>query len=202
LGVCTQCYLSFPILSDPLLSKLYSIFIAGSTESWNSSLDLLYRNWKHGFVPLHQEDVASDGPHPTPIRVSFCETLQKFADGGALYDVFIGNNSGSNSSPMLMFFVPDKQRNNFLSVWPPLVSADLKRRSRSPSQTCTPSPGHGDTRSRSISLPFTLIIDFGNSANSEYRNSHCCAHERQALPSPSCSPSYTIIINGYMCTPS
>lgn len=51
-------------------------------------------------------------------------------------------------------FVPDGQQNGFLPVWPQLVSAKFKRRSRSPSQTCTPSPG--GTQSR-VSLQLRLL---------------------------------------------
>src|SRR6266498_5164322 len=41
-------------------------------------------------------------------------------------------------------------RRNFVSVWPPLVPAQFKRWSRSPSQTCTPSPSGTPSR---VSLP-------------------------------------------------
>ena len=48
------------------------------------------------------------------------------------YMIYLYGNSGSihPQSPMLMHFFPDKRRQNFLSVWPPLVSAEFKRRSR------------------------------------------------------------------------
>jgi len=45
-----------------------------------------------------------------------------------------------------MIYLYDKSLANFVSVWPQLVVAQFKRRSRSPSQTCTPSPSGTPTR--------------------------------------------------------
>jgi hypothetical protein len=35
----------------------------------------------------------------------------------------------------------DRKKNNFVAIWPTLASSDFRRRSRTASQTCTPSPG-------------------------------------------------------------
>lgn len=45
-----------------------------------------------------------------------------------------------------MIYLYDNRLKNFVSVWPQLVVAQFKRRSRSPSQTCTPSPSGTPTR--------------------------------------------------------
>jgi len=51
-----------------------------------------------------------------------------------------------------MIYLYDPQRDNFLSVWPSLAATHFKRRSRSPSQTCTPSPGGTPSRNTGTRL--------------------------------------------------
>lgn len=45
-----------------------------------------------------------------------------------------------------MIYLYDKQHNNCVPAWPQLVPAQFRRRSRSPSQTCTPSPSGTPSR--------------------------------------------------------
>ena len=71
----------------------------------------------------------------------------------------------------------DKRNRKFVATWPTLVSTEFKRRSRSPSQTCTPSPSNTPSRvSLRVSvlqLPCILWL-----RNAEYCHPHCGAHER------------------------
>src|ERR1700734_1831907 len=51
----------------------------------------------------------------------------------------------------------DQKKGRFVPIWPMLVSTNLKHRSRSASQTCTPSPNSPSVAKVRVSLPLFLI---------------------------------------------
>lgn len=69
------------------------------------------------------------GPIPLPQEPPLARTLRSSVNEGHY-----------------VIYLHDKQHNNFVPAWPQLVPAQFKRRSRSPSQTCTPSPSGTPSR--------------------------------------------------------
>ena len=88
-----------------------------------------------------------------------------------------GNSISAHPERICWMICSDKKIRKFVATWPTLVSTEFKRRSRSPSQTCTPSPSNTPSRvSLRVSilqLPCILWL-----RNAEYRHPHCGAHER------------------------
>lgn len=97
----------------------------------------VFYEWLNRIMELNQDDRGNmalfpcDDPRTKPFRIGWFPHHGKYLPKGSEDTIKAGH---------YMLFKFDKASKSFVASWPTLVSANFKRRSRSPSQTCTPSP--------------------------------------------------------------
>lgn len=174
----------------------FQCFINGSTWLWISSrmvrfvrsyfslhMPLIggFRHRKHVPVPLSkgsENNAICNWQYCASWREPSFENLPKYNQREGHYIIYKrGNSIPAHPERICWMICSDKRNRKFVATWPTLVSTEFKRRSRSTSQTCTPSPSNTPSRvSLRVSvlqLPCILWL-----RNAEYCHPHCGAHER------------------------